>query len=124
MRGDAFMGGFSPVVEEPVQGSTEVAAPATGNNLAENTQPAKHSIMWWLMLAVLYFIWDFVQTRNKVTEAIQPRNIRANAHNLLVIGVGAVVFLKGANVLLTKLAAMRIPVVSRIAGAFLPLFNF
>lgn len=105
--------------------STPVPGSGSMTNLEENTQAGRKqgSIVWWLMLFLVYLGWDYIQTREKVTEAVQPRNIRANIHNLAVIGLAAVLFINGANVLLTKLSAMRIPLISKGAGALLPLFH-
>jgi hypothetical protein len=58
-----------------------------------------------------------------VRNSLEPANIRANIHNLIVVGLGAVIFINGANVLFTKLSAMRIPVLSRVAGTMLPLVH-
>ena len=112
------------IAEEPVQAST-AGISTTGSNIEENTKAAKSpgSVYWWLTILGVYLAWDYVQNREKVSEAIKPRNLRANAHNLVLISAAAVIGINGMNILLTKLAAMRIPVLSKVAGAILPLYH-
>lgn len=104
-----------------------VMAPATapGTNIEDNLVKgrAPGSIAWWLVLVGIYFVFDYLMNRDKVFEAVQPRNIRANLWNLAIIGTACLIFVNGGNVLFTKLAAMKIPIVSRVAGAILPLFH-
>lgn len=121
MRGTNLLSAtMEPVPEEVEQNQVSAEMPET--NIQKNTN-AKGSIIWWLVLAGLYLVWDIVQNKSKLGDTIDPANIRANLHNIVVIGIGAVVFINGINVLCTKLAAVRIPGVSRIAGSLLPLFN-
>jgi hypothetical protein len=100
-----------------------VSTPST--NLEENVQAANKpgSIIWWVVLLAVYIAWDYFQTRDKIQSALEPSNVRANLHNIVVIGFAAVIFINGMNVLCTKLAALKIPVVSKAAAAMLPLFN-
>jgi hypothetical protein len=124
--------GRSGAYAEPI-GTTPAAAvetPAsTGDDVIavgqENMSAAKSpgSIVWWVTLLLVYIGWDFFQNNERIRNSLEPANIRANIHNLIVIGLGAVIFINGGNVLFTKLAAMRIPVLSRVAGTMLPLFH-
>jgi hypothetical protein len=81
------------------------------------------SIVWWVMLLVLYLTWDVLQNHTKLGETLAPSNVRANVHNIIIITLAAVVGLNGLNVLFTKLAALKIPVVSKAAGTLLPLVS-
>jgi len=102
---------------------------ATADDVAavgmDNMSAAKSpgSIWWWVVLLLVYIAWDFFQNNEKVRNSLEPANIRANVHNLVVVGLGAVIFINGANVLFTKLSAMRIPILSRVAGTMLPLVH-
>lgn len=102
-----------------------VTNPAGQSNLENNMQAAKNpgSIYFWLLLLAIYFGWDWLQNHQKIREAIEPKNIRANAHNLIVILLAAVIGFNGGYVLLSKLANMNIPILSKVAGTFLPLFS-
>jgi uncharacterized membrane protein YccF (DUF307 family) len=122
MRGTNLLtAGLEPVPEEVV--NNEVSANMPETNIQQNTAGSKGSIIWWLVLAGLYLAWDMIQNKSKLGDSLDPANIRANFHNIVVIGIAAVVFLNGMNVLCTKLAAMKIPGVSKLAGSLLPLFN-
>lgn len=111
--------------DEPVQPSTAQGPAAGVSNIEKNTELASKpgSIWWWVVVAALYVLWDYFQTRDKLSSALQPRNIRANLHNLIVVTIAAVIGINGFNVFLTKLAAMKIPLLSRAAGTVLPLFH-
>lgn len=122
MRGTNLLtAGLEPVPEEVVNNEVSASMPET--NIQQNTTGAKGSIIWWLILAGLYLAWDMIQNKSKLGDSLDPANIRANFHNIVVIGIAAVVFINGMNVLCTKLAAMKIPGVSKLAGSLLPLFN-
>lgn len=122
MRGTNLLSaGMEPVPEEVINNEVSASMPET--NIQQNTAGAKGSIIWWLVLAGLYLAWDIIQNKSKLGDSLDPANIRANFHNIVVIGIAAVVFINGMNVLCTKLAAMKIPGVSKLAGSLLPLFN-
>jgi len=122
MRGTNLLSaGMEPVPEEVINNEVSASMPET--NIQQNTAGAKGSIIWWLVLAGLYLAWDMIQNKSKLGDSLDPANIRANFHNIVVIGIAAVVFINGMNVLCTKLAAMKIPGVSKLAGSLLPLFN-
>jgi hypothetical protein len=112
----------------PLEDQAAVMAPANapGTATEENLQKGREgggSMMWWLVLVGFYFVFDWLMNRDKVFDAVQPRNIRANLWNLAIIGTACLIFVNGGNVLFTKLTAMKIPIVSRVAGAILPLFH-
>jgi len=107
------------------QAAVMAPAAAPGTNTQDNLEKGREpgSIAWWLVLVGVYFVFDYLMNRDKVFEAVQPRNIRANLWNLAIIGTACLIFVNGGNVLFTKLSAMRIPIISRVAGAILPLFH-
>lgn len=92
-------------------------------NMQDNTKAATNSIYWWGLLFGLYFVWDYIQGQKKVADVVKPSNVRANVHNLFISGMAAVIFINAFNVFFTKLAALKIPVLSKVSGALLPLFN-
>ncbi len=123
MRGSVLAAEIQPAVDS-IDVAETAKQPEAATNLSENMKPAVKGAIWfWALLLVLYLFWDYIQNREKIREAIEPANIRANVHNLAIIGIGAVIFINGANVLLTKLASMKIPGVSKVAGSLLPLFH-
>jgi hypothetical protein len=130
MRGDAFLsvGDSSPAQGGSNMENANVQAPTTdvtadGNsNLAANTAGAKYSVWWLMLIGVVYFIWGYIQNK-KIGESLKPANIEANFHNIIVVSLSAIIGINVLNVVLTKLAAMRIPFLSRLAGSFLPLVS-
>lgn len=108
-------------------GTVNMSAPAGNSttNMEKNMEPAKNpgSVVWLLVILGLYLVWDYVQNKSSLSDSLDAANVRANVHNLLVIGFGAVIFVNLFAVLLTKLAALDIPIISKTAGAILPLFH-
>lgn len=126
MRGDQnAIATIYPAEEMTGNQAAQIPASTPSTNLEENVQAANKpgSIIWWVVLLVVYIAWDYFQTRDKIQSALEPSNVRANLHNIVVIGFAAVIFINGMNVLCTKLAALKIPMVSKAAAAMLPLFN-
>lgn len=125
MRGDTFLSSAPAAApDEPVTGST-AAGPAAGlSNIEENTKGANKpgSIVWVLTLGVFYFIYYYLYNK-KWKEAVSTDALLSFMHLAASVTILAVVGINLANVFFTKLAAMRIPVLSRAAGAALPLFH-
>lgn len=123
-----MLGGSNGIMApQPVE-TEAVATPSTmgeTSNLEKNTEYANKpgSIVWWLVLLGIYMAWDYFSNREKLGESIKPANIRTNWYNILWATVAVVLGVNFFNVLLTKLAAMKIPVISKAAGTILPLFH-
>lgn len=125
MRGNTSnaVGGASMFAEEPV--SIVAAATEQKSNIEKNMEPANKpgSIVWLLVILGVYLLWDYIQNKSSLSDSLDAANVRANVHNLMVIGFASVIFINLMNVLLTKLAALEIPLLSKTAGAMLPLFH-
>ena len=95
-----------------------------GTVVKDNMSAAKNpgTIVFWVGMLIVYLLYDWLQNE-KLKDTLEPHNIRANIHNLLVVTIAAVIGINGGNVLLTKLAAMQIPGASKGAGTILPLFH-
>lgn len=126
MRGDIYTAAAPmEAMDEPVKASTaEGPAPGGLSNVEKNTDLAKKpGSVWWLMLmGVLYFGY-YVLYNKKLKDAVDKDALLAFLHQALGVTVLAVVGVNVMNVFLTKLSAMRIPVLSKMAGTFLPLFH-
>lgn len=127
MRGDVFNTGISPSPDEivaPSSAATAAAPAAPGSNVDDNMQLAKQpgSVYWLLLLAALYGIYYWMYNV-KWKEAVNTSALLAFLHNALSITILATVGVNLINVFLTKLAALKIPVISKTAGTFLPLFH-
>lgn len=124
-----MLGSYSGTMAPPVaETEATVSTPAQmgqTSNLEENTKLANKpgSIVWWLVLLAVYMAWDYFSNKGKLGEAIEPANVKTNWYNILWATVAVVLGVNFFNVLLTKLAAMRIPLLSKMAGALLPLFH-
>jgi len=125
MRGDNIAIPASGTVLPEEQQSAAMPTSAPTSNLEKNTEAAQSpgSIVWWGLLLVLYLGWDYLQNNSKLGEGLEPSNIRANVHNIIIITLAAVIGINGLNVLFTKLAALKIPGVSKAAGTMLPMVS-
>lgn len=110
----------------PAGATTAAGGLEVANNYvnAEETQP-KITLTFILSLLAVYFIWDiFIQKNKKVSDVIEPGNIRTNFYNLLAITLGVVIGVNLFKVLFVKLAALEIPGLSWLAKRALPLLQF
>jgi len=76
----------APATPSPVQ--VEAGGIQT-SNLQENLETANNtgygSILWLLLFGGIYLFFDWIQTRDSVQTALEPSNMRANAHNILIV---------------------------------------
>lgn len=95
------------------------------NNVEENTKWAvtPGSVYWLFLLTLVYVLWGYWQNKEGARESLSPGDLKNNLGNIVKITLAVAIGFNIMNVFLTKLAAMRIPVLSRIAGTFLPLFH-
>jgi hypothetical protein len=108
-------------------GSMVTAPPVdTGNNMQNNTQFATSpgSVYWLFLVTVIYVAWGYWQNREGYKESLKLGSIKMNLHNIVGITLAVIIGINFIQVFLTKLAAMRIPVLSKTAGTFLPLAHF
>jgi hypothetical protein len=125
MLGSAAYGQAAPLADTGDTVNTPAAAGGQSTNMEENTKLAQKpgSIVWWMVMLAVYLGWDYFSNREKLREAIQPANIRTNWYNIIWATVAVVLGINFFNILLTKLAALRIPGISKAAGTLLPLFH-
>jgi hypothetical protein len=92
---------------------------ATTSNL---TWSKKFSLYWLLMMAILYGIWGYLQNR-ETSENFKAGEMKINLENFVKVTIAVVIGVNFITVFLTKLASLRIPVISKGAGALLPIFS-
>jgi hypothetical protein len=110
--------------QQPTPTMTQ-GATATGNNMQDNTQFAisPGSVYWLFLMVLMYIAWGYWQNNQSPKEGLKYEDIKFNLHNIVGITLATTIGVNMVNVLLTKLSAMRIPVISKTAGTFLPLFH-
>lgn len=120
------MRAYTPKIVSPT-GVGEVDPAPVAKEVVQKNNKVKgeySSLGFWGFLIVVFIGWGFIVAKNvKLRDAIQAGNIRANVYNLVVIGLGAVIFINGFKVLLVKVGALRIPLISPLAERLLPLFQ-
>ena len=88
---------------------------------AEKSEPNKTPLITWGILAVLYFLWNWIDDKETIKESVQPANVKANFRTLAVTTLGVLVFGNLVKILVGKLAESKIPVLNKIAVSILPL---
>ncbi len=117
------MRGFNPAYAErvPVQ---EGAPGADKISQKEKRVNGNAVLGLWGGLLVIYILWDYVVLGNKELEkTLSVSNIRTNLYNLVVIGFASIIFINIAKVIVVKLAAWNIPIISWLAEEITPLFE-
>lgn len=119
------MRAYTPKVVSPTGVGNVDPTPVAKEVVQNNKVKGEYSSLgFWGFLIVVFIGWGFIVAKNvKLRDAIQASNIRANVYNLVVIGLGAVIFINGFKVLLVKLGALKIPLISPLAERLLPLFQ-
>ena len=94
-----------------------------GNNAPDTTEKEvnKTPLITWALLAVLYFLWNWIDDQETIKESVQPANVKANFRTLAVSTIGVLIFGNLVKILAGKMAESKIPVLNKIAGAILPL---
>lgn len=88
---------------------------------AEKSEANKTPLITWGILAVLYFLWNWIDDKETIKESVQPANVKANFRTLAVTTLGVLVFGNLVKILVGKLAESKIPVLNKIAVSILPL---
>lgn len=124
MRGFGILTDSSEMMDLPAD-TEYVAEPPTetGSNIQNNTQFATSpgSVYWLFLITIVYVAWGYWQNREGYKESLTPGSIKMNLHNIVGITLAVIVGMNFVQVLLTKLSLMRIPILSKTAGTFLPL---
>lgn len=102
----------------------QLAEMAITNNSATaeaKEEPSKTPLITWGILAIFYFIWNWIDDQETIKESVQPANVKANFRTLAVTTLGVLIFGNLVKILLGKLAESKIPVINKIAVSILPL---
>ena len=92
-----------------------------GEAQTEEKEVNKTPLITWGLLAVLYFVWSWIDDKESIKESVQPANVKANFRTLAVTTLGVLVFGNLVKILIGKLAESKIPVLNKISASVLPL---
>lgn len=101
--------------------ATPTQTTATRDAMSWNS--AVGSLSWALLLLALYAFWGYWDEKKSVGKSFEIGELKANLSNFVKVTLIVVIGINLINVFLTKVASLRIPVVSKVAGAYLPLFS-
>ena len=99
----------------------EVAIAGSPEKAESEKEVNKTPLITWGILAVLYFVWNWIDDRETIKESVQPANVKANFRTLAVTTLGVLIFGNLVKILVGKLAETKIPILNKIAGSILPL---
>lgn len=102
-------------------------APTVTAKLPAQVDEAEHkySVWFWAALFAVFVGWGYYQHNGTIKKELEPKNIAANWHNLVVITFAAVIGIVGGKILFVKLADVtkNIPFVSTATSYIAQLFT-
>jgi hypothetical protein len=119
MRASVFQPYEDPITQEAVSMDVPNTQERTEADVKEDT-----SSVWWLFGVIfLYLFWGWFQNKDSLKESLKPSNIKFNLHTIIGVGLSAVVYFNVMVVVLTKLGALKIPLISWLSKKLLPLHH-
>lgn len=120
-------------IRAPNQGmNAQGTVPGSYSQLIGGNQAAMHdqtaagaqdstTVLPWVVLAlvVAYVVYAVAIQHERISAAIRPANMAANAHNFVVVGLAASIFIVAMKVLWAKLTAFGFPLAAQIARFFM-----
>lgn len=99
-------------------GSTAFAASATTTTSGSNAPSAQAMPIALGVLVALYLFWAVVIRHEKVNAQLSPANVAVNLHNIIVVGLTAMLFILLGQVLFIKLTILKVPGAATVARLF------
>ena len=110
--------GMSVSAEVPLTQVTQLPGGADSPN-AQHQRASTTAVWVFLVFGLVYVAYAFVAKHQKVRAAVEPHNIAANLHNLIVIFLGAVFSIGLFKIAAVKMQAAKLPggkTLAKLAG--------
>lgn len=111
----------SAAASNDVLQQTPTSVAATQDAMSWNTSAG--SLFWALLLLGMYAFWGWLDEKKTMSKDFSAGELKANLSNFVKVTLIVVIGINLINVFLTKVADLRIPILSKVAGAYLPLFS-
>lgn len=117
---------FNSSYNDVGNGVAQTVVDATVENIngtgatAENTK-ATTGVIGLLTLLIAFFVWNFIDDNENIREQVKPENIKANIRNMVIIGLGAVLFINIYNIAVGKMLVAKSSFINAIGRTLKPL---
>lgn len=117
---------FNSSYNDVGNGVAQTVVDATVENIngtgatAENTK-ATTGVIGLLTLLIAFFVWNFIDDNESIREQVKPENIKANIRNMVIIGLGAVLFINIYNIAVGKMLVAKSRFINAIGRTLKPL---
>ena len=117
---------FNSSYNDVGNGVAQTVVDATAENIngtgatAESTK-ATTGVIGLLTLMIAFFVWNFIDDNENISEQVKPENIKANIRNMVIIGLGAVLFINIYNIAVAKMLVAKSSFINAIGRTLKPL---
>ena len=117
---------FNSSYNDVGNGVAQTVVDATAENIngtgatAESTK-ATTGVIGLLTLLIAFFVWNFIDDNESIREQVKPENIKANLRNMVIIGLGAVLFINIYNIAVGKMLVAKSSFINAIGRTLKPL---
>lgn len=105
MYGRPSIVSMQPPMAQPISPSTPITTGVTISEASKNKQSGMTAIWVGMILLIIYLIYAWASKHEKIKSAVEPRNVAANAHNLFVIWLAALITIPISKIAAAKLVA-------------------
>lgn len=93
----------------------------TGTGSASESATSTTGVIGLLTLLIAFFVWNFIDDSESIREQVKPENIKANLRNMVIIGLGAVLFINVYNIAVGKMLVAKSSFIKAIGRTLKPL---
>jgi hypothetical protein len=98
-----------------VGGSAQVQAQYSDTGTPDSLSKAPYLLVG---VIALYLVWAIAIQHERIREQLSPANVAVNLHNLIVVGLTAMVFLLVGKIVTAKATILGIPGAAWVAQLF------
>lgn len=107
-------------------GVAQTVVDATAENISGSsttTESTKSTtgVIGLLTLLITFFVWNFLDDSESIREQVKPENIKANIRNMVIIGLGAVLFINLYNIAVAKMLVAKSSFINAVGRTLKPL---
>lgn len=107
-------------------GVAQTVVDATAENISGSsttTESTKSTtgVIGLLTLLIAFFVWNFIDDSESIREQVKPENIKANLRNMVIIGLGAVLFINIYNIAVAKMLVAKSSFINAVGRTLKPL---
>lgn len=93
----------------------------SGSSATTESTKSTTGVIGLLTLLIAFFVWNFIDDSESIREQVKPENIKANLRNMVIIGLGAVLFINIYNIAVGKMLVAKSSFINAIGRTLKPL---